>query len=221
VTPGDGLSAGAKILKHPLTLLLLGGLLTAVVGPFITRTWQTHERELEVKSELVDQMSQATAALMTSVHVREFNRGRFSGNEYLDAFRQWDEQSQVIDARLATYFPGNKHLSGGWRALSLALFDYYNLGSENAWKIGDETRLPARCSERKLESLTYRPRFLCGIGRYLDGQWDQLAHWRSESLFKRQINSAKYRNGWRKLKYAMIERRDELVRQVIASDASV
>jgi hypothetical protein len=216
-----GSQDATNVLKHPLTLLVLGGVLTSIVGPFITRAWQNHERELEVKSELVDQMSQATAALMTSVHVREFNPGRYSEDEFLEAFRQWDERSQVIDARLATYFPDNEGLSQGWGDLSRALFDYYNLGSANRGKIDQQARLPNRCDQPEADLLTFRPSFLCAIGRYLQGRWNNLPYWRKVNLFQHRTNDVKYREGWRELKEALIERRDQLVRQVIASDASV
>jgi hypothetical protein len=220
-TSRDRVSAASKVLGHPLTLLLLGGVLTAVVGPFITRAWQNHERALEVKSELVDQMSQATAALMTSVQVREFNPGVLSEREYLDAFRQWDERSQVIDARLATYFPGNEKLGVGWRDLSLALVDYFGLASYEGRATSPKARGVTRCPRDARPTVRGRSRFMCAIGIYLGPPWDRPGHWRMKHLFVRRIGTVEYRIGWRKLKYELIDRRDQLVREVIASDASV
>jgi hypothetical protein len=70
---------------HPATLLLLGGAITALLSgllvPAITRSWQSHDRKLErraellreeltVKSELVKSIGTATAEFLGASQVQ-------------------------------------------------------------------------------------------------------------------------------------------------------
>jgi hypothetical protein len=52
------------VLKHPLVLLVLGGLFTALLVPQITREWQDRQSEKEIKRSLLEEIStSATTAI--------------------------------------------------------------------------------------------------------------------------------------------------------------
>lgn len=59
--------AGARIgsfLKHPLVLVVLGGVFTALLIPQVTREWQDRQREQEIKQSLLEEIStSATTAV--------------------------------------------------------------------------------------------------------------------------------------------------------------
>ena len=65
--PAGKPSRGAQVgsfLKHPLVLVVLGGVFTALLIPQITREWQDRQREQEIKQSLLEEIStDATTAV--------------------------------------------------------------------------------------------------------------------------------------------------------------
>ncbi len=54
----------ASFLKHPLVLLILGGVFSALLIPQVTREWQDRQREQEIKRDLLEQIAtSATTAI--------------------------------------------------------------------------------------------------------------------------------------------------------------
>ena len=85
--------------------LILGPAIAAFgwfFGPHLTNAWQDREHQFATKSALADELSQASAQLMSAVQTREFDRATETDTAFLAAYRSWDEQSQVIDAKIAT-----------------------------------------------------------------------------------------------------------------------
>jgi hypothetical protein len=118
---------------HPASLLLIGGAITALLSgllvPSITRSWQNHDKELErrsvilreeqqrrsailheelgVKSDLVNLIGRATANFLGASQLRPYAepapvRGL---SEYDRAYVRWSISSAEIASRLAAYFP--------------------------------------------------------------------------------------------------------------------
>ena len=48
-----------SLLKHPIVLLVLGGIFTAVLVPQVTRQWQDRQTEHEIKRSLLEEISTA------------------------------------------------------------------------------------------------------------------------------------------------------------------
>ena len=80
-------SRAGAFFAHPASLLLIGGAITALLSgllvPYITRTWQNHDRELErrsailreelgVKSGLVNQIGQTTADFLGASQLQPY-----------------------------------------------------------------------------------------------------------------------------------------------------
>ena len=116
-----------NILKHPLFLLVLGAILTGLVLPSITRRWQNYQKELDLKTELVAEMSKS---LMTVLETFEFSilhslDGTESVNKHStgrnEVLKEWKIWSCVIGSKLHAYFP-NKDESGDQLHIKWLLF---------------------------------------------------------------------------------------------------
>ncbi len=71
-----------SFLKHPLVLLVLGGIFTAVLIPQVTRQWQDRQHEQEIKRSLLEEISTAATtavrqanSLVTACHEPPPNPG--------------------------------------------------------------------------------------------------------------------------------------------------
>jgi hypothetical protein len=87
---------------HPATLILIGGAITAVLSgllvPYITRSWQNHDRELErrnaifreelgVKSQVVSLAYGATVRFLDASQLHPYDKARQS--DYDRAYSSW------------------------------------------------------------------------------------------------------------------------------------
>ena len=52
-----------NILSNPLLLLVVGGIISGLLFPYITSQWQNHQKELEIKTDLLRRLSESFAAL--------------------------------------------------------------------------------------------------------------------------------------------------------------
>ena len=109
---------------HPASLLLIAGVITALLSgllvPYVTRSWQNHDRELErrsailheelgVKSRLVNLVGGATANFLGASQLRSYAEpARATGlSAYDRAYVRWSISSAEIASQLAAYFPGS------------------------------------------------------------------------------------------------------------------
>jgi hypothetical protein len=162
-------------------------------GPHLTNAWQDRQHNFSTKSALIDELSESSAELMSAVQTREFDRGIENDAAYLAAFRTWDERSQVIDAKIATYLVGGQALATRWRGFANTLREYDNLP--------DEPR-----------DRTARQDTLLRLTRYVG--------WRGTPTVLRSHPTAAnqsiaYQRAWVQLKDALIARRDALVAQLL------
>jgi len=124
----DRVARTAKVLSHPLTLLLAGAVLTSIVVPAITRSWQDHEKELAVKSQLVEGLTAKTSEFLAAIQFARIGREAEDGKAANDAYKQFLVDSAVVGSRLSARFP-NTSLAARWRAYSRLVEDLYSLGS--------------------------------------------------------------------------------------------
>lgn len=116
------LADASATLSHPFVLLVAGALVTSYLVPALTRRWQDHQKELEIKVGLVDQISKATAELLIAVQFAELGA---ESQEKLDAaYRAWEIAGATIGGRLQAYFPGSKLLEE-WRDLKDGVTQLY------------------------------------------------------------------------------------------------
>jgi hypothetical protein len=136
---------------HPASLLLIAGAITALLSgllvPYITRSWQNHDRELErrgailheelgVKSHLVNLIGGTTANFLGASQLRAYAEpAHVTGlSEYDRAYVRWSISSAEIASQLAAYFPKSS-AEQKWRNFSQNMRNTYFLVRDHR---GDE-----------------------------------------------------------------------------------
>lgn len=120
------------VLKHPLALLAAAAVVSGLLVPSFTRQWQISEKELELKAELVGDISQDTTDFLIAIQSSEvLARGRITGrrldkafDELNAAYFRFETRSALIDSRLDAYF-ADEELNFQWTVLAEALKRFY------------------------------------------------------------------------------------------------
>lgn len=136
-------SRAGAFFAHPASLLLIGGAITALLSgllvPYITRTWQNHDRELErrsailreelgVKSGLVNQIGQTTADFLGASQLQPYETVKATAGltTYDRAYVRWSIASAQIASQLAAYFPAS-NVGLKWKDFSQNMRNTYLL----------------------------------------------------------------------------------------------
>lgn len=136
---------------HPASLLVIAGAITALLSgllvPYVTRSWQNHDRELErqgailheeldVESHLVNRIGGATANFLGASQLHPYAEAATAArlSEYDRAYVRWSISSAEIASQLAAYFP-NSRAERKWRYFSQNMRNTYNLVRDHP---GDE-----------------------------------------------------------------------------------
>ena len=115
-------SRAGAFFAHPASLLLIGGAITALLSgllvPYITRTWQNHDRDLEqrsallhealgVKSNVVSQIGSATSDFLGASQAQAYEtpKSTVGLTTYDKAYGKWSVASAQIASQLAAYLP--------------------------------------------------------------------------------------------------------------------
>jgi hypothetical protein len=117
-----------RVLAHPLTLLIVGALLSSLLIPSWTKQWQDRQSELQVKIDLIDQLNNSVTEMVMSVQYAWLGAESQSEADYDRAYRQWEIDSRLIGSQLQAYYP-NDPLAKDWDQLSKDITDFY-AGSE-------------------------------------------------------------------------------------------
>lgn len=119
----DVLEVGAVSIALPLFVL------------WITQRWQDRQRDLQIKTELIAEISELVMTTVTTLHIantgRERNKGdKHSQEEELDRiYRKWRVDTCVIGSKLHAYFPdetkGEMQIHKRWEQFSDRLSQHY------------------------------------------------------------------------------------------------
>lgn len=132
---------------HPLTVLIVGAILTGLLVPAITRRWQNRQKELEVKVELISELSEAIMQIVMAVQVvrvrAELPRSAMSDEnsperdedvkafqEMNKAYRTWEVRSAVLGTRLEAFFSGTA-IPADWTSFSDIVTRFYALEGQS------------------------------------------------------------------------------------------
>lgn len=176
---------------HPLLIALVVAAFTAWFGPAVTREWQNHDRELALKDELVQQSTAASAKLVSAVQGHEFRPNAASTAKYEAAFAKWDEESQALGARISVYLT-DPDIAVGWRTFAERTLDFYDLAGTNAGASLRRTIVARLAAYAGLDSSD------------------------ESTLVSKHPNLA-YQHAWRKLKYGLLRRRDEVQKLILTA----
>ncbi len=151
-----------SVLSHPFFLLLAGGVLTGIIIPKISRKWQNYQKELDLKTELVTEMSES---VMTIVMTFEFfllqdeeGLNTINKEELRNKLKEWRIRSCVIGSKLHAYFPSHS-LHKDWIDFSNDVVEACKNTVEKNWQpkkdslLGTKAKLINLALELKIEVL--------------------------------------------------------------------
>ena len=120
-----------EILSNQFLLLIVGGILTGLLIPYITTQWQNHEKELEIKTSLVSKISEYVTRMLMAIQFVEVSQSRginssLTNEEYDNEYRDWKINSDIIQSQINAYFP-NIDLGKDWKKFSNAVEYFYAL----------------------------------------------------------------------------------------------
>ena len=155
----------STLLAHPLVVLFVGALITGLLIPWLTRQWQDRQKELEVKTKLVSDMSDSSLRLIQRVvavrilrtwlppqksgHDEEAQDHRIQ-EQYREAFDAMNREahefivkSAVIGTNLQAYLPQSE-IPRKWSEFSDIVSRFYAMegihGEEKRKRYEDELR---------------------------------------------------------------------------------
>jgi hypothetical protein len=126
------------VLAHPLTLLVVGALLSSLLIPSWTKQWQDRQSELQVKVDLVDRVDNSVTGMIMSVQFAILGAESQSQADYDRAYRQWEVDRRLIGAQLRAYYP-EESLAEDWEELSEEITGLY-IGSQEGFSLSGSAR---------------------------------------------------------------------------------
>ena len=112
------------IVSHPLAILVTGALLTGFVIPRVTRRWHTQQKALEIKTELVTDVSKLIMEMIMAIQYARLRAATQTQLDFDEAYRKWEIGNAVIGTKLHAYFPQSE-LPGTWTTFAERLTDFY------------------------------------------------------------------------------------------------
>lgn len=185
-------------LGNPLVVAVATTVLASLVIPQLTRQWQDHQKALEIQTALVSAMSESVSDAVVSG--RMIASGVFpaggSQRAYNNAIRSWSVESSVTGAKLEAYFPGTG-VGDDWRAYAAVITDYLLLTG-------------------KVDG--YRPSVVAQIRLYRERPRTRPPiNWRA---LEARNSGAAFQQSYVLLGFALLDRRDTLVKRVLAEHPS-
>ena len=182
-------------LAHPLLLFILGALITNYLIPRLTRRWQDHQRELDIKIGLVERISESVTAMVMAVQFAMVGAKSQTQEEFDQAFLDWEIKRATIGSNLRAYFP-KTNIGPDWDNYSELVTDFYTL-------TGIFNEPDRKHFLRKMQNYTFLS--------------TQSIDW--DALSKRE--DPKFAESWDTLKQQILGRKDELVQRILNSDKPV
>ena len=105
---------------------------TGLLIPWITQTWQSHQKELAVRTASVTQIRKSVSDFLTTAQLVEAqaHSPSIAPADSHNAYRNWSEASADIESELMTYFPADAY-SAQWHNYTVILEKFYFLSAVN------------------------------------------------------------------------------------------
>jgi hypothetical protein len=94
-----------RYLFFPLVVLLAGAVVTGLLIPGLTRRRDNERKALEIKTNLVGDISEAVMQFMVAIQFAVLRAASQTQKEYDDAYRAWETKRAVLGTMLEAYFP--------------------------------------------------------------------------------------------------------------------
>jgi hypothetical protein len=190
----------AQWLANPLVVTVIAALLGSLLIPYLTRSWQNHQKALEIKTSLVGQMSESVSDAVATGRflAADLVRSESPQAAWNDGYRDWTTASAAIGARLQAYV--GSEVGADWRSFADVVENFLRLSANT------DSR-----SRRQQVDVIARDTGLRRYGPLTREGRAALAGPRSTPLF---------RAAYEGLAERILQREDELVQRVLDSDVS-
>lgn len=123
-----------EFVSNPMLILIVGALVTGLLVPYITNQWQNHQKELELKTDLVAEISDVVTRMILAIQFAEVGATSFTQEDYDKSYSNFLVSSAIIGSKIRSYFPDTQ-LGKEWDTNSKIIEDLYALSG-----ITNETR---------------------------------------------------------------------------------
>ena len=93
-----------KVLQ-PFLLLIATAIISHYLIPKITRRWQDHQKELELKTGFVSEISESVLGIVMAVQFAEGGAKSQTQEQFDEAYRDWEIKKAIIGSKIRGYFP--------------------------------------------------------------------------------------------------------------------
>jgi hypothetical protein len=190
----------AQWLGNPLVVTVVAAFLGSFLIPHLTRSWQDHQKALEIKTGLVGQMSESVSDAVAT--------GRFIAADLVstespqrawnDGYRDWTTASASIGARLQAYV--GSEIGSDWRSFADVVTNFFQLSANS----------DSRSRRQQVEAVVRDP----GLRRHVTFTREGRAALRGPR------STQDFRDAYKGLADGILQREDELVQRVLDSDVS-
>jgi hypothetical protein len=118
-----------KTLSHPMILLIFGAIISGLLVPYITNQWQNHQKELELKIDIVSQISKAVTNIIVASRIIQIPAFSSTNLTYANTFEEWEVSKATIGSQVQAYFP-KYSIKQEWDNLSLAITEFSGLSPQ-------------------------------------------------------------------------------------------
>jgi hypothetical protein len=179
-------------LSNPLLLLVVGAALSGLLIPYITAQWQNHEKELELKTDLVTRISEAVSRVLTTAQFAAANRTGQS--EYLQAYYEWESAQSAIGSYIRAYF-SNSYIGEEWDKYANITTSFVRLAAINPL-------------QEKQQLVDQVQKYFSSCPNTTD--WDALVN--TDNLFFYDEN---YRSNWFRVKDQVISAKNNIIQNIM------
>lgn len=197
--------------SNPLILLIGGAISSGILIPYFTRRWQDHQTELNLKVDLLKELSKTVTDIVMAVEYDEDpDTSKTAGQTISEAKRDWHKGCSSIGSRIEAYFHHSDHEIGDrWAKYVKLIESVYGLPGTSGKETREEKIKKIQCALKETQG---------GIKmdmskiRIID--WDIL----KSKPSKQDLEYLKYLDQWSNLRTCIFEMKHKLIQDIIDTD---
>ena len=106
----------------PIIAVILTAALSGYIIPRVTRDWQDYQKELEIKTSIVESANIEILNILLAMQFAERKVGTQA--DFDKAYRTWEVQRSALAGKISVYFHGQS-VAKDFESFSEALTDFY------------------------------------------------------------------------------------------------
>ena len=169
----------SQILSHPFSLLIVGAIISSLIIPYYTKSWQDYQKELEIKSDIASDISKTMTDYVINGRLVQMP-GFMDQIDYTKSTIEWEISKSVIKSRIQSYF-NNLQLIKTWDNLTFYLTEFVSL----------ETGLSKKNTDFE-NKLCIRIKHVMNIYEYLISKNEDFANQNPLNINLTEYNNCKY-----------------------------